>query len=419
MKRLTAYATYLLISGSSSLFFTVAFTTSAIYRFQSADLNPLQLVLVGTALETSVFLFEVPTGIVADLWSRRLSVIIGYAMIGVGLIVEGSFPFFLAILLAQVIWGTGYTFTSGALDAWLADELGEARLTKVYLRGSQVAQASSFVGIFVAVWLASIQLGLPFLIGGGGLALLALILFLFMPETGFKPVDNEDRNSWQSMGKMFGDGLGTIRKRPILITIISITFFYGLYSEALDRLWEAHFLENFTLPQLGDMNMVVWFGLINAGTMIATIVTTELVNRRVDNLTQRMAVRLLFLQNALLIIGLVLFGLASNFGMALLAYASVAVMRRTGAPIYSAWINRDIEPRVRATVLSTVNQMDAVGQVVGGPIVGSIATRFGLRTAMVAAGAILSPVLALYARASSQEKIAGLTVGPMASIGDD
>ncbi|MBK9055067.1 MAG: hypothetical protein IPL78_30455 [Chloroflexi bacterium] len=79
-------------------------------------------------------LFEIPTGIVADLRSRRLSLLIGYVIIGIGFLMEGLFPFFVPVLLAQVVWGIGYTFTSGAQDAWLADEIGESKLTQAYLR---------------------------------------------------------------------------------------------------------------------------------------------------------------------------------------------------------------------------------------------------------------------------------------------
>jgi DHA3 family tetracycline resistance protein-like MFS transporter len=102
-RKLGAYPVYLFLSGSFPLFFTMMAMISAIYRVETAGLNPLQLVLVGTVLELSVFIFEIPTGIVADMRSRRLSVIIGYFLIGLGLMVEGAFPLFSTILLAQVI----------------------------------------------------------------------------------------------------------------------------------------------------------------------------------------------------------------------------------------------------------------------------------------------------------------------------
>ncbi len=85
--------------------------------------------------------------------------------------------------------------------------------------------------------------------------------------------------------------------------------------------------------------------------------------------------------------------------MALASYSIVAIMRKTLQPLYSAWINRGIPSQVRATVLSTYGQMDAIGQLLGGPAIGAIATRFGLRAAMVVSGLLLALVLPLYRRA--------------------
>ncbi|MFZ0549159.1 MAG: tetracycline efflux MFS transporter Tet(40), partial [Candidatus Promineifilaceae bacterium] len=74
-RKLNAYTVYLTLQGSFSVFFTMIAMISAIYRVETAGLNPLQLVLVGTVLELSVFICEIPTGIVADMYSRRLSVV--------------------------------------------------------------------------------------------------------------------------------------------------------------------------------------------------------------------------------------------------------------------------------------------------------------------------------------------------------
>jgi MFS family permease len=105
---------------------------------------------VGTgrpALEAGIFLFEIPTGMVADLYSRRLSVIIGTAVIGLGTLLTGLTPNFFLILTGQIIWGVGFTFTSGALDAWISDEIGMDNATTAYLRGSQSFNLGAVVGI--------------------------------------------------------------------------------------------------------------------------------------------------------------------------------------------------------------------------------------------------------------------------------
>src|SRR3712207_1957202 len=112
-------------------------TIASVYRIQPVALNPLQPVLVGTAPELAVLTFEVPTGVLADTSGRRPSVIIGLFLIGAGFVLEGSVPAFVAVLAAQVIWGASYTFISGALQAWVADEAGERDLGRVCLRGEQ------------------------------------------------------------------------------------------------------------------------------------------------------------------------------------------------------------------------------------------------------------------------------------------
>src|SRR5215216_3112700 len=151
--RLTSNArfVYLFIEFSASAFFSMMFVVTSLYEATVAGLTPVQLILVGTALELSAFLFEVPTGIVADVYSRKLSIVIGYVLMGLGFLVEGLFPVFLPILLAQVIWGLGYTFTSGATQAWITDEIGEGEANKIFLRGTQMGLFASLIGMGIAM----------------------------------------------------------------------------------------------------------------------------------------------------------------------------------------------------------------------------------------------------------------------------
>ena len=114
----------------------MVFTISQIYRISQVGLTPLQLVLVYTTLEITASVFEIPTGVVADVFSRKLSIIIGFFLFGVGFIVEGAFPIFTTVLIAQVIWGLGWTFISGAHEAWIAVEVGVNKVGSVYIRGT-------------------------------------------------------------------------------------------------------------------------------------------------------------------------------------------------------------------------------------------------------------------------------------------
>lgn len=398
MKRLPAYYVYLTVQGVMAVLFTMMGFISAIYRVQTAGLNPLELVLVGTALELSVFVFEVPTGVVADVVSRRLSVIIGYALIGAGFIVESLLPSFAPILLAQIIWGLGYTFTSGAEDAWLADEIGEERLTHTYLFASQLGRAGSLIGILVSVWLGAVQLNLPLLYSGAGIILLAIFLALFMPETQFRPTPRAERTQWQSMSATFRDGMRLVRSRRMLLLIMGVTLFFGLSSEPLDRLWEARLLGSFTFPQWdGLREPVQWFGVMSVVTLLAGIGVTELIRRRIPAEGVQATIAAQIALTAVTIAAVVIFALASNFGVAVVAIMVVQVFRGATDPLYRAWINRQIESRVRATVLSVEGQLNAIGQVAGGPILGALATAISIPAAMIGVAILMLPALLLYA----------------------
>src|SRR5512141_1543541 len=98
-RKFGAYKLYLALQFFTGLFFSMIFVVTSLYEATVAGLSGTQLVLVGTTLEVVILLFEVPTGIVADAYSRRLSIVIGYFLMGVGFLVEGYFPIFGVILL--------------------------------------------------------------------------------------------------------------------------------------------------------------------------------------------------------------------------------------------------------------------------------------------------------------------------------
>jgi DHA3 family tetracycline resistance protein-like MFS transporter len=402
LKKLGAYPTYLLFEGATSLSMSMAFTFNLVYQAQVAHLNPLQLVLVGTVLETTVFLFEIPTGVVADVYSRRLSNIIGVFLIGAGITLEGSFPVFSAIALGQVVWGIGYTFTSGAIQAWISDEIGEAAANKAFLRASQVGMAASLVGIAISTLLANLRINLPIQVGGLSLFVLGLSLALWMPETGFKPAPWEERNTWKNMLRTFRNGLAMLHKRPALYTILGIGLFYGLYSEAYDRLWVKLILDNFSFPALGPLKPESWFGVINAIGLLLGVIATEIARRRLDTSSHRSIAKLLLSASAGLAASLLVFALSGNLLLALGANWSIDVLRTLISPVYQAWVNQKLDPNVRATVLSMSGQVDAIGQVAGGPVLGAVGNLISVRAAIAAAALVLSPVLYLYNRTLRQ-----------------
>ena len=401
MRRLSAGSVWYAYESAASFLWAMVFTVTAYYFVTEVGMSPLELVLVGTVMELSVFVFEVPTGIVADTTSRRLSIVIGNVVMGAGFVVVGAFPDVWPILVGYAVWGFGYTFTSGAMDAWLADEVGEARLTGVYLRGAQIGRVFTIAGIAVGVGLALVDLRLPIVLGGVGTIALAAFYALAMPETGFRPAPRGERSSFAHMAATGRDGLRLVRSRRALLAILGVAAFAGMWSESYDRLWEAHLIEDVGLPSLGGLDPVVWFGILGIVGTVLSIVVAAPLGRRLQDVPGETVARALSVLYAILAGSSLVFALAGSLWLAVLGSYGIFVAREVSGPLFMAWLNRSIDDSsVRATTLSIVNQADAVGQWTGGPAIGALGTTTSIRVALAAATACLLPAFAFLRRAA-------------------
>lgn len=402
--RLNPYTLYLVLTAVTAFGSSTIGSINMVYQVEVVKLNPLQLVLVGTMLEGVYFLFQVPTGVIADVYSRRFAVIFGIALSGVAFMLEGAIPRFEAALAAMAIWAIGAAFSSGAEEAWIASEIGEERAGHVFLRSTQVYQVTSLIGVPFGIGLATVSLQLPMLIGAAILLLTAVFLLFLMPEQHFHPERHEQRSTWHTLSKQMMDSGRAIKRSPLLITILFITFFGGMASEGFDRLQTAHFIHDFAFPALGPLPPVTWFGVMSVVSTLLVLAVAEIVRRRIDTNRHRVLVGTMFVFNVVLILSVVVFGLAGNFFLALAAFWIAGVARSCNQPLYNTWLTRNTDQRVRATVISVAGQTDAIGQIAGGPGIGLIGTLVSLRAAIVTTGLLLAPNVLFFARALGQGK---------------
>ena len=400
--KLDPRSVYLFIEFSASAFFSMMFVTVSLYEATVAGLTPVQLILVGTTLEISAFIFEVPTGIVADVYSRRLSIIIGYLLMGLGFLIEGFLPFFATILLAQVIWGLGHTFRSGATQAWITDEIGEDEANKLFLRATRVGLFASVLGMGLAILIGANNVALPIQVGAVGVILIAVTLMLIMPETGFHPASREDRNTWQHMWHTFKKGMDVVRSRPHLMSVIGVGLFYGVYSEGFDRLWVKHLLDNFDLPVIFGTNQVAFFALLRIVGTVLTIFAVRYIEKRVDTSSLIAIGRAMFLVTSLISIALFGFALSPLLFLSLGLYLFINVLRNVQEPLQTAWVNQKLDSQVRATIHSMFGQVDAIGQMTGGPIVAGVAAVGSAVASLVTSSLLLTPAMFFVSRANSE-----------------
>lgn len=396
VNKLSAYKTYLLFSAITAMCFSLVATVMIVYHIEIVHLNPLQLILVGTTLELACFIFEIPTAIVADVYSRKLSIVIGGVLTGVGFILEGSISSFIFVLVAQIVWGLGSTFISGSLEAWIAEEEKNKDLDEIYIKGAQAGQIGAFIGIVLSTVIANFSVRLPIIVSGVLFIILALFLWLYMPENNFKPSAPGDLNTFKKMVYTFKSGLKFVKSKSIIMILLAVTLFYGLSSEGYDRLSNAHFLQDTTLPKLGNLSSVTWFGIFGILGMILSFIVMHFMAKNLKNEDNRKNGKLLLCINILYISSMLIFALTRNFSLMLIAYLATNTFRIINEPIFSAWLNGHIDDNSRATVLSINGQMNSLGQILGGPIIGIIATNISVSIGIVCTSLLVAPVLVLY-----------------------
>ena len=400
MQRLDAHRVWLLYSGVEAFGFALGWTVAPILFVRELGLSPLELVLAGTALEVAYFLFEIPTGIVADTYGRKLSTILGILGLGAGFVVTGLAGGVGLVLAAAAFMGFAWTFKSGAEEAWLTDEVGPDRAGRSFHAGAQAARFGHIGGLAAAVGLALVDLRLPIVAGGVVLVALAGLLAVVMKETVFVSARSDELSTAASMAQTAREGSGLIRRNPLLLVIVGIMFFLGASDEGFDRLWEAQFLLEVGVPGFAGLDQVVWFGILGAGaTLLAILVAKPVATRLASTERARMA-RGLLAFDALRIGALLAFAVAGSFAFAVAVFWVARLARSLASPVRSTWLNANVEDsRIRATVLSMTNVFGSGGEWGGGPVLGGIGNVFGVRAAIAGSAVALLPALGLYGRA--------------------
>jgi len=375
---------FLLDAGLSS---TAAFTANALFT-------------------AGMVLFEVPTGVVADTWGRRVSYLLGSVTLAVSTVLywlawQAHAPFW-AWAATSVLLGLGFTFFSGATEAWLVDALKftgfKGNLESVFARGQIVAGAAmlsgSVLGGLVAQWT---NLGVPYLLRGLALAVTFVVAFVYMRDWGFVP--RSGRHPGREMGQVVRAsvryGLGN---RPVRWMMLAAPFTFGV------GIYAFYAMQPYLLELYGDEQAYSIAGLaaaIIAGAQIAGGMAAPRVRLLFRNRTSAL------LAGLLLEIGLLaLLGLTGTFWVAVGLLVLWGLAAAATLPIRQAYLNGLIPSEQRATVLSFDNLLGSSGGVVIQPALGKVADVWSYSTSYLVAAAfqllaVPFTVLARRERASS------------------
>lgn len=350
--------------------------------------GPLQLVLLGTTLEITMLVSEVPTGVVADRFSRKWSTVLSFAIMTAAMFLHVATTEYWVLLISQALFGLGWTFRSGADVAWLTDEAAwltegtdtaDVDQSPILLRRHRLGMVAGLVALLPTTLFGGGNLRLVIAICAGVLGLTTIWLAAAMTDH-FRAGFDEDEHP-HSMREILSEGIATTRRVPTLRILIGVMVLMGIGAEALDRLGFKQFLDE---GDFGD-DSIFWTGLLfmALGALgVAVVWVTEQALER--------GIKLVMLATILLAIsagGAVIAAIAPAIGIAI-GLALQDPCREALDPVSVAWTNREAPPSARATVHSLVNQAHGLGEVAGGLTLGAIAELTGIRWVIFLAGAL-------------------------------
>jgi MFS family permease len=345
-------------------------------------------------------LFEIPTGVVADTRGRRFSFMLGAATLLSAtllyLVMWNVHAPFWGWAIASALLGLGFTFFSGATEAWLVDALNAsgytADLETIFGRAQMVAGGAMLVGTVAGGVIAQVtDLGVPYIVRAAMLGITLVVAWRFMHDLGFKP-DREASPVTAVRNVVRGAVNSGLRNAPVRWLMLAAPFttgvgFYAFYA-----------FQPYLLELYGDPNAYSIAGLAAAIVAGAQILggwlvpwTRRLFPRRTHFIIVATVVSVLMLAGV---------GLTDSFVVALAVLAVWCIVLAVENSMRRAFINPLIPSEQRATVLSFDSLMGSSGGVVIQPVLGRTADAFDYPTSYVAAAAIqaLAIPFALLAR---------------------
>ena len=364
-----------------------------------AGLSNLEAFAANAFFTAGMVVFEVPTGIVADMWGRRVSFLLGTVTLAVGtglyvLLWEVTAPFW-AWAIASLLLGLGFTFFSGATEAWLVNALDatgyEGALDPVFSRAQILTGVGMLTGSVAGGYIAqATNLGVPFVLRAIMLAVMFGVAFALMRDIGFTPAQRG--HPLAEMRLLAEDSVRYgLRVPSVRYLMLAAPFSGGV------GIYVFYALQPYLLELYGDPEAYGVAGLVAAivaGAQIIGGIVAPWLRSRFRRRTSA-----LLAAQALAVATLILIGLIEVFWVAIVLIVVWGLLFAASVPIRQAYLNERIPSQQRATILSFDSLMSSGGGVVAQPILGRAADVWGYPASYVLSGAISAIALPFLAKA--------------------
>ncbi|HJV13222.1 MAG TPA: MFS transporter [Propionibacteriaceae bacterium] len=410
----TVRRTYYALTAGNTLAASLIWGINTIFLLD-AGLTNFEAFAANACFTAGMVIFEIPTGVVADRWGRRASFLCGTLTLatttGLYVLLWQLHSAFLWWAIISALLGLGFTFFSGATEAWLVDALTatkfDGQLEGVFARGQVVMGAMTLGGSIAGGFIAQLSnLGVPYVVRAAVLLAMFVLALIMMHDLGFTPARGD--RPVAEVKKIVTSSVEHGLKVPAVRAIMLAGMFTGGVGFYVYYALQPHLLNLW-----GNQQAYGIAGLAAAFVAAAQIVG-GLLTPWIRRAFKRRTSALLILE-AVAVIMLALIGLIANFWVVIVLIMLWALVDNAGTPIRQAYLNGMIPSQQRATILSFDSLINSTGGIVAQPLLGRSADVWGYQTSYLLSAAGSALALPFIARARKLNTPADIDTEPKAS----
>lgn len=342
--------------------------------FRHYQINLFQIAFLASLFEASILIFEMPTGLVADIYGRKISVVLSAFVSFISGILFIFFPFLFGFIIAEILSGLGETLRSGALEAWLVDSLKhegkEEKVKYAFAQGTKYKTFGNLSGLILGGYLAWLNMKLvwvPF-----SLMFFILSIFLLSKMKEEYRIDKRFlQRIFPNVSEMIKKSLTVLKSQKLIFALLLLVLFSEFSFETISQYWQVHFSENLFIK-------TEYFGWILVISSVITILLIDKVTKLAAEKFKYEVSSLVILQ-FLFMFSLSVVAITYSPVLAIIFFILLQSLASFKEPIFLDLYNKHIPSEQRATLLSFQSLVGSGGEVLAGLCIGVVALKFGLR----------------------------------------
>lgn len=386
-KIITTYITIMVIFTMGNSIFAPIF----IPYMTGKGMSTFEANLVMSVIMFTIFLFEIPTGVISDLFGRKKSFAISLILMIIAKIVFLLSFNLLGFCIGAVIDGVAFAFSSGSLEAWVVDEVkknGMEKFQTIFASVGKYSRYASIIAGFIGGYLITRSYSYVWILSAIFLIICTIIVLKYVEEdkSNFVKKKMNVKEGWKGMKEITQKSLKECRKNSLLLFLILLASFEALFLGGCFQLWTKH------IPEVISINGIIsWVWALLA---VSAIIGNTIVQKM--NWKDESRLTIVMILNSLTSIIFIAAGLFKNGWAIIAVFMLKNIITGIKRPIIGSVLNENIDDRNRSTILSFNSQCVSIFHNVGLLAMGAIAARSGIKASWFAAGVLFFSVVPMW-----------------------